>query len=76
MYIYISQVPLCSSDNFECVNKVEVNTSNCFKPCSGSYVTSFTKSEPQRKNLALIPEYDAYSLKGAKQQSKFNGNVQ
>ena len=39
----ISKEPLCTANQLDCVSKTKVDTSSCWKPCSGFFVTSFTK---------------------------------
>ena len=44
---------ICSSNNMECVNNINVDTSKCLQACSGLIVTTFSKSE-QKRNLEKI----------------------
>ena len=65
-YLSISNITgvSCSSEELECVKKVEVNDlSNCLKPCSGLVVTSFTRSDPPSNLDILFPisrQYNKY----------------
>ena len=38
-------MPLCSSDQFECVKNIQVDNSGCFKQCSGLLVTSYDQDK-------------------------------
>ena len=51
------QVPLCGLENFECVDNVKVDTSSssCITSCSGLIVTSFYKSNHEKKLDNLFP---------------------
>ena len=39
------QDPICSSKDLECVERINTETSNCLKPCSGLIVSSLSKTE-------------------------------
>ena len=71
-----TQESLCSSKVLECVKKVEVNDSNCLKPCSGLVVTSFTRSDPPSNLDILFPisgQYNKYK-KITEHPVGYNGN--
>ena len=40
-----TQTPLCSGAQLDCVQNTTVDTSSCLPPCSGLFVTGFSKSE-------------------------------
>ena len=44
------------------MNKIEFENSNCLKPCSGFFVTSFSKSEQNRKLEELFPIFGNYNI--------------
>ena len=54
--------PLCSPTELKCVAKVDVDSSGCLKPCSGMFVTSFSKSEQEKNLESLFPNFGAYDL--------------
>ena len=56
MLIQITQEPICSVQKLECVDKIQVDTSTCMKPCSGLIVTSFAKSEKHKDLQLLYPK--------------------
>ena len=60
-----------------CVKKVMVDESNCLKPCSGLYVTSFSQSEEIKKLDAAIPLIGAYKEYKNNTQfpTEYNGNA-
>ena len=62
----LTQAPVCSSKQLECVNTINVNGSKCLKPCTGFIITSFTKSE-RNKNLEdlfpiIMDSYNIYKM--------------
>ena len=57
MLLYkIFKEPLCPAQMLECVNKIQVDTSSCMKPCTGLIVTSFDKSENHKDLQLLYPK--------------------
>ena len=57
------QAPMCSSEQMDCINSITVDTSGCLKPCSGLIVTSFTKTQEDRKMdnwLTVLQDYKIY----------------
>ena len=54
----ITTIPLCTSAQLDCVNKINVNDFNtkCLPPCSGLMLTSFSKSEPRSNIEHFIPK--------------------
>ena len=59
----------------KCVYNIKVNDSNCFKPCSGLLVTSFSKFDTNINLKNLLPifvEYDNYKTL-FQQSSRNNG---
>ena len=57
--------PLCTSQKLECVNKIEVDTARCMKPCSGLIVTSFRKDSLQinwEEKFPVLAAYDHYKI--------------
>ena len=62
---WILQEPLCSSKDLECVNRINVDTSSCVKPCTGLMVTSFSKSGQTKDLEDIFPiskHYDKYKI--------------
>ena len=59
------KVPLCSSNEHECVKKVQNDSYNCLEPCSGLILTSFIKTDPKENLESLfsneIAAYNDYS---------------
>ena len=59
---YVLQEPICTaSQEVECVNNVNVDTSSCLKPCSGLIVTSFVKSKLEKDLETLFPIFGEYN---------------
>ena len=58
---WLLQDPICFLKELDCVNKVKVDTAGCLKPCSGLLVTSFFKSEQNKKIEDLFPIFNAYN---------------
>ena len=57
--------PLCTSQKLECVNRIEVDTARCIKPCSGLIVTSFRKDSLQinwEEKFPVLAAYDHYKI--------------
>ena len=57
--------PLCTSQKLECVNRIEVDTARCMKPCSGLIVTSFRKDSLQinwEEKFPVLAAYDNYKI--------------
>ena len=59
------KVPLCTSKDNPCTNKIQENKSNCLRPCSGLHVTSLSKAETKINFDTLIQEeitsYNSYT---------------
>ena len=59
------KAPLCSSNEHECVKKVQNYSYNCLEPCSGLILTSFIKTDPKENLDSLfsneIAAYNDYS---------------
>ena len=53
--------PLCSSMELKCVEQIHVDTSSCLNPCSGLFVTSFSKLEASRKNFMSAAKRHDYA---------------
>ena len=53
--------PLCSSMELKCVEQIHVDTSSCLNPCSGLFVTSFSKLETSRKNFMSAAKRHDYA---------------
>ena len=49
-------MPICSSKELACVNKIEVNNSNCMPFCSGLILTSFSKNDAKKDMANLLYE--------------------
>ena len=47
------QESICSEKDYDCVNNVQVNTSNCLPSCSGLTLTSYSKTE--NDNMENVP---------------------
>ena len=61
VFIFISfQGSLCNQEKLECIKQVEVDHSNCIKPCSGLVVTSFSKSAIEENIEHLYPISSAH----------------
>ena len=45
----------------KCVEDVKVNSTSCLPPCSGLFVTSFSKFKPEEKLVAVFPEAENYN---------------
>ena len=58
------KVPVCVSfEQLNCVIKTKVDTSGCLKPCSGLIITTFSKSERDKKwdnVMSIFKDYDKY----------------
>ena len=53
---------VCSSPKeLECANKVDTETAYCLKPCSGLYVTSFSRSDVTDGMENLMPILENYN---------------
>ena len=56
------QEPLCTTKvQLECVNNINVGTNGCLKPCSGLYVTGYTKSAVRNNLEDVLPMYEEYN---------------
>ena len=53
--------PLCSEKDLECAKNITTFTSSCLKPCSGFFITSFTKTDQGRKLEDVFPIFDQYN---------------
>ena len=73
--LLLFQEPLCTSEDLNCVDKIQVDTSKCLKPCAGLIITSFSKSE-RTKNLdnlqSIFGLYNEYK-KITEHPSGYNG---
>ena len=57
---YFPQIPLCTVNQMECINTANIS-SDCLPPCSGSILTSFSKSINGKNLLSILSrEIDAY----------------
>ena len=54
------QVPLCTTEDAECLSTVVRNETECLPKCTGIQVTSYTK-EHIDKNINLLQSMDAYN---------------
>ena len=52
--MFLKQDPLCSSVQLDCVKKIGFEFANCLPPCSGLVVSSFSKTETNKKLGDLI----------------------
>ena len=52
--LLLKQNPLCSAVQLNCTKKIEVEFSKCLPPCSGLVVSSFSKSESNKKLEDLV----------------------
>jgi len=58
------QEPLCYKEELRCVNKVNIETSSCRKPCSGLIVTSYSKTTRDNhfENLPYLKDYENFKI--------------
>ena len=52
--MFLKQDPLCSSVQLDCAKKIGFEFANCLPPCSGLVVSSFSKTETNKKLGDLI----------------------
>ena len=53
-YFSLLQIPLCQSDELECVEQIDVIDTECRKSCEGLYVTSYFKSEMKENSFSIF----------------------
>ena len=63
-----AETPLCSGAQLDCVQNTTVDTSTCLPPCSGLFVTGFSKSEQGTDSLQL----DRATLKAYRNYTKWS----
>ena len=60
----ISQEPICTPQQLQCVENVKANVSMCIKSCNGMMITGFTKSElnkyPEENIQKTLIAYEHY----------------
>ena len=62
---HVLQVPLCSPQDLECVNRIRLNDADCLKPCSGLIVSSLSKTELKQNVEDLLyfaEDYNTYKI--------------
>ena len=63
-----TETPLCSGAQLGCVQNTTVDTSSCLPPCSGLFVTGFSKSEQGTDSFHM----DRATLKAYKNYTKWS----
>ena len=63
-----AETPLCSGAQLDCVQNTTVDTSTCLPPCSGLFVTGFSKSEQGTDSLQL----DRATMKAYRNYTKWS----
>ena len=61
---HLSQVPVCSTEQLQCVKNISVDNTGCQPMCEGLIVTSYSRAENQmdlEKYISLVgKDYDNY----------------
>ena len=75
-----TETPLCSGAQLSCVQNTPVDTSSCLPPCSGLFVTGFSKSEQgedsfqmDRATLKAYRDYTKWTAFPSELKGNFNG---
>ena len=62
--IFCSKVPVCSSEDLDCVESVEINSKECIERCDGIIVDAINQNKPKdnSKIEQLLIEYENYKF--------------
>ena len=62
--MFCSKVPVCSSEDLDCVESVEIDSKDCIERCDGIIVDAINQNKPKdnSKIEQLLKEYEFYKF--------------
>ena len=62
--MFCSKVPVCSSEDLDCVESVEIDGQECIERCEGIIVDAINQYKPMDKSQIekLLIEYESYKF--------------
>ena len=62
--MFCSKVPVCSSEDLECVESVKIDSQECIERCDGIIVDAINQNKPKdnSKIEQLLKEYENYKF--------------